>query len=268
MDPCDDLKSVRLARFAYDDLAALADFRVDSGIRVVVSGDRVLARLPQGASEAVERLLAVRGVELFVENHAGRYRLGDRIPAFDIDWNEDHSIPLDQVLIPGFVRAELPASTEPEPAAFRLVPCAESMSTSALTCSLDNLAAWADGSPTVAIERLRGALSRRTAFVVATVGKPPAIVDAERYWGERLFIPLGSRPEPNFHEDILVSLLNLGDDRAIACAVGFERIPSSAIRPLTRASIRLARDASGSKSIPRESRREKSREQGAESERT
>lgn len=268
MDPRDDLKSVRLARFAYDDLAALADFRVDSGIRVVVSGDRVLARIPQQASAAVERLLAVRGVELFVENHAGMYRLGDRIPAFDIDWNEDHSIPLDQVLIPGFVRAELPASTEPEPAAFRLVPCVEPKPTTALICSIDTISSWADGSPTVAIERLRGAVSGRTAFVVATVGEPPAIVDAERYWGERLFIPLGSRPEPNFYEDILVSLLNLGDDRAIAYADGFERIPSSAIRPLTRASIRLARDASGSQSISSESRREKSHEQGAESERT
>lgn len=268
MDPRDDLKSVRLARVAFEDLAALADFRVDSGIRVVAAGDRVLARLPQGTSEAVERLLAVRGAELFVESLGGWYRLGDRIPAFDINWNEDQSIPLAQVLLPGFVRAELPSAIDPVAIAFRLVPCIEPRPTSALICSIENLAAWADDSPTVAIERLRGAVSRRRAFVVATVGTPPAIVEAERYWGERLLIPLGRRPEPNFNEDILVPLFNLGDDRAIVREDGFERIPCSAIRPLSRASIRLARDSIRATPNLREPSYDPAHQNDAESERS
>jgi hypothetical protein len=63
----------------------------------------------------------------------------------------------------------------------------------------------------------------------------------ERFWGRRVFVPLGFRPEPALHENSLVQVLQLrAGDVAIMNGEGVEILPADAFGPLTRFGIRRA----------------------------
>src|SRR5262249_9797231 len=69
----------------------------------------------------------------------------------------------------------------------------------------------------------------------------PLLAGGERFWGERVLVPLGCRPEPELPESALREALALGDDELLLLGEGPpEVVPEAALQPLTRARLRLA----------------------------
>jgi hypothetical protein len=69
----------------------------------------------------------------------------------------------------------------------------------------------------------------------------PPLPGAERFWGARVLIPLGYRPEPALLESALLEVLHLmADELAVWTLDGAEVLPRSALQPLTRSAVRLA----------------------------
>lgn len=69
----------------------------------------------------------------------------------------------------------------------------------------------------------------------------PPLPDAERFWGSRVLVPLGCRPEPALPESALVEALGLQvGEIAVHDGTRIDVLPGDALQPLTRAGIRLA----------------------------
>ena len=117
-----------------------------------------------------------------------------------------------------------------------LVRDASPRTTTALRVSLATLSAWADAAPSDDIEAVEAAMFGET---VLLRGRLPALV-GERYWGRRLLVAAGWRPEPAIAENVLAEALGLGDDFAVFAPEGVEVVPASAFGPLTRAGVYLA----------------------------
>jgi len=67
----------------------------------------------------------------------------------------------------------------------------------------------------------------------------PSIRDAERFWGDRVLIPLGFRSDPDWPESALREAAQVGrNEILILTENAAEAIPANAFRPLTRAAIR------------------------------
>jgi hypothetical protein len=142
-------------------------------------------------------------------------------------------------LHPAPFQAEEPPTLLGRPVQLRLVRDDRPRSASALRCSLEALARWADTAPTREITALRGAHSTGQALLV---GDPlPWLADGERYWGRRILAPLGWRPEPALPESAWSTVLGLAaDDLAVLRADGFTLLGAAALQPLTRGAIRRA----------------------------
>jgi hypothetical protein len=69
----------------------------------------------------------------------------------------------------------------------------------------------------------------------------PALPRGDRFWGDRVLVILGSRPEPALPESALRKVLHLGEtELALLNEKGVELVPSEALQPLSRGAIRLA----------------------------
>ena len=89
---------------------------------------------------------------------------------------------------------------------------------------------WADGALTADIEALTAA--RRGGEVWLTGEQLPALAGGERFWGKRVLVPLGFRPDPDWPESALLAAAECGDDEAlILTADGAEVLPRSAFAP-------------------------------------
>jgi hypothetical protein len=73
-------------------------------------------------------------------------------------------------------------------------------------------------------------------------GRLPALV-GERFWGKRVLVPAGRRPDPAVGEDVLAAALRLGEDVALLTDAGADVFPRDAFGPVSRAAVRLALEA-------------------------
>jgi hypothetical protein len=92
---------------------------------------------------------------------------------------------------------------------------------------------------TADIEQLQAA---RFGDAVLLLGERlPPIAEGERFWGQRVLIPLGFRSEPALPESALREVLEVGpDDIALLGDRRAEVIEGRALQQLTRAGVRLA----------------------------
>jgi hypothetical protein len=177
---------------------------------------------------------------LYVKRGAQWFRADSRLPTEGPPDGEGRR--LDRVLQPAPFQAVAPSELLPTAVPLRLVRDGQPRSATALRCSLGVLADWADPAPTAEIMALRGACSGDEALLI---GEPlPWLTGGERYWGKRVLVPLGWRPEPALPESALVLLVGLEPEQvAVLREDGIEVIPESALQRLTRGSIRRARPA-------------------------
>lgn len=229
------LDACRAARLPLAGLAALAPLRAAGGVRIIVD-DRAWVAWDAPRPDVVAAVLAVPGAELF-EPRDGRWvRPGDRLPAFDVPPPGD-PIPLDRAVIPGPFAAMEPGDRELKRVPLCLVGSDVPRPTSAVRVSLAALQTWADAATTVEVTAVKAARSGDIAWLLGS--RLPALPGSERFWGDRVLIPLGFRAEPDWPEASLREAANVGPDELLVLTEeATEAIPTEAFRPLTRGAVR------------------------------
>jgi hypothetical protein len=216
-------------------LAALAPLRAAGGVRVIV-GDGAWVAWDAPRPDVVAAVLAIPGAELFEPRDGRWFRPGDRLPAFDVPPPGD-AVPLDRAITPAPFIATMAGDRELKRVPLRLVWSDVPRATSAVRCSLKVLAAWADAATTVEITTVKAARSGDFSWLLGS--RLPALAGAERFWGDRVLIPLGFRAEPDWPEASLREAANVGPDELLVLTEeATEAIPTEAFRPLTRGAVR------------------------------
>jgi hypothetical protein len=232
------LPLIACARIPLESLSRLAGLRCHPGIRVALHGQHAWLCWPAGDELVVTDLIAIAGVRFFIDREGTWYAHGSRLPAYDLPPMEP-SLPLDQVLLPPSEDRQSIALPSIEPVRVQLVPDDKPRRTRALLCSLTVLSDWADRAPAFQIEPLQGAIS--DARVLLLGDNLPFLQGNQRFWGERVLIPLGKRFEPVVDEDDLLEAWGAEKDEIVLFdGEQAEIIPVSSIKPLSRASIRMA----------------------------
>ncbi|MDR3636279.1 MAG: hypothetical protein P4L84_20925 [Isosphaeraceae bacterium] len=236
MEPNDQTSGC--ACFAAADLAVLADQRRSAGVRVIADGARAWIAWDGDGIHIVERVLSLPGSVVY-ERHDGLwFRRGCRLPAFDLPVDREEGVSLSRALVPAFLPPTEAGVKASRPARLCLVAEGEPRETTALRCPLRALARWAETATTAQLSRLRAVHAADEMFVVGAA--PPHMGAGVRYWGSAVLSPLGLRPEPALSEASLREALGIAPrDLLVLETDGFETIPHDALRPLTRAGVRL-----------------------------
>jgi hypothetical protein len=234
------LDQVCLASLPAPALAVLAGLRREPGISVILEGDRAWVLWEPGTVAVLRRVLPVPGVELFVRREGHWHRHGRRLPASGLpEALAGEAVPLHRAVTPVPIRAIPPGPTAPPPARLGLVRDDRVRPATALRCALEELGRWAETATTAEIRALRAA--RAAECVMVRGARLPALAGGERFWGDRVLVPLGFRAEPDLPESALRAALHVADDALLVLeAEGFEAVPREALRPLSRSSLRLA----------------------------
>jgi hypothetical protein len=232
------LDAVCLASLPSDSLAALAEVRDEPGVEVALVGARAWVRWPAGKDDVLSRVLPATGALLYERRDGLWYRPGARLPSFDVPVITT-ARPLAQVLTPAPVRPRPADDVMLQPLPLRLVRDDVPRPPAALCCAAAELARWANVATSAALAAVRAATSGSLVLVVGR--RLPPLPGAERFWGERVLVPLGWRAAPGWPESALCDALGLGDGELVLLrGVGATAVPADALRPLTRASARLA----------------------------
>jgi hypothetical protein len=232
------------ARLPRESLPWLAPLRACPELLVLLRGDETWVWWPAGDAELARTLLALDGAELFAWREGQWFRTGCRLPCFDVP-SPDEARPLSAVLSPAPVDAVPPPdATGPVRLAgptLRLLPCDQPRPCTLLRVVLADLARWADHASSHQIGALVASRDLdRVLLRTADTAVPLPLLPGERFWGQRVFLPVGCRAEPDLPEDVLATVLRLdADDMAILTDEGAEIIPLSGFAPLTRAGVRL-----------------------------
>ena len=226
------------ARIPLFALPLLARLRCHPGIRISFHGGHVWLQWPSEDDSVAEQLIPIGGVQFFAERHGKWYSTGSRLPAYDLPATEPSS-PLDQILLPPSEERQPPVAGTIEPIQIRLVADAQPRPTSVLLCSLAALAKWADRVPSAQIEQIRGAISESRVLLAGT--NLPFLAGNQRFWGQRVLVPLGARCEPVVSETHLLEAWGVNaDEWVLFDGTHAEILSSQALMPLCRASIRRA----------------------------
>jgi MoxR-vWA-beta-propeller ternary system domain bpX2 len=232
------LQACRAARIPASGLALLAPLRATAGI-LVIPGEPAWLTWEGQRPDVIAAVLAIPGAELFEPRDGRWFRPGERLPVSELPPPGD-AVPIDRAIIPAMV-----AHVEPPPRAIRRVPSQLVRSdaprpTTALRCSLAALQTWADVALSADIVHIKAARNGDVCWLLGS--KLPSLAGAERFWGDRVLVPLGYRAEPDWSEAALREAANVGPDELLILTLDAnEAIPSDAFRPLSRAAIRRKR---------------------------
>jgi hypothetical protein len=186
----------------------------------------------------LHRVLAIEGAELFERRGQLWYRSEQHLPAFDVPPDNDAQ-PLVGLLTPAPVEPQTMAVPRIVSVTLKLVRDDRPRPTSALRCSLADLASWAEMATRQQMAGLQAAWSPEGA-VLLLGERLPAIASEDRFWGRSVLVQLGLRPDPELSEEFLKEALAVGGALAVVTLEGVEVIDRSAFGPLSRAGVRLA----------------------------
>ena len=230
------LAQASCARLPAESLARLGRLRDREDLRAVVEGNTLWVFWPAPDADLAAWLLSLPGAELL---HGGlrEWRILHRsLPIFDVpDPNTAKQLPA--LLSPAPIDPVPPGPATWRPVDLRLIRDDQPRPATALLLPLATLAAWAE---TATSHGFDGLLAARCDDLVLLRGKLPALT-GERFWGKRVLIPTGWRPEPLLPENILAKALHLAEgDIALWTHEGADVLSSDAFGEVTRAAIRLA----------------------------
>jgi hypothetical protein len=233
------LDGVCCACLPQEALAALAEVRSRPDVEAALLDGRAWVRWTAGDEDVLRCVLPVPGAELYACRDGLWYRPGRRLPSFDVPALTG-ALPLHRVLTPAPFIPERPAAAPLRPEPLRLVRDDRPRPATALVCDAVALAGWADSAPNAALAALRGARWGRLVLVLGR--RLPSPAGAERFWGHRVLTPLGFRSEPDWAESALCQAMRLEPEEIVWLREGrVVVVPGEALRPLSRASLRLAR---------------------------
>lgn len=220
-------------------LKFLAGARCRTDVSVILSGERAWVAWPAGNEEVWQALLPAPDCEFYEERDGLWFELGHRLPTSGFP-PRGEAKKLDAILYPAPARAELPPTRTIAPVGLQLVPAEECRPTAALRCNIDDLQTWAEQATTKQLTDCQAACCENK--VILRGPRLPAVLEAERFWGSRVWIPLGLCPEPNLPETALraAAEVSLGEILLLT-RQGAEAIPEDAFAPVTRAGLRLSR---------------------------
>jgi hypothetical protein len=221
-----------------ENLAHLAPLRARPGLRVLLRGGLAWVFWPEGDEEVTRQVLPVAGAEVLCRRDGYWHRPGEHLPTFSIP-DAEEARPLAAVLTPAPVVPEACSGHPLTPLPLTLVRDSEAARpATALRCPVPVLLPWAESATSAQLGALEAAHCEGE--VLLRGSRLPPLTGAERFWGGRVLIPLGFRPEPAFPEAVLAEVLQLwADELAVLGPAGAEVIPGSAFGPVTRAGVRL-----------------------------
>jgi hypothetical protein len=232
------LADVCCARLSAAALPVLAPVRCLAGVTVALDGDAAWVRWDPLREEVLRLLLPVVSLELFERRGNRWHRPGHRLPC-DGPPDQLPQQRLDRVLVPAAVKLLPPTGDKPQRCRLTLVAADEPRPTTAVRAPLAELVNWANDATTAQLEGVRAMRHADRVFLVGR--RLPPLPGGERFWGKRVFVPLGLAPQPALPESALVALLGLvTDEAAVLDAAGVEVFDAGALEPLTRARVRLA----------------------------
>jgi hypothetical protein len=233
----DPWRAVSAARLPVGGLSALAAVRNREGVRVLLADGVAWVRWPAGQSEVVRCLLPVPEIAFFTHSNGLWFRFGHSVPTNDTPPSGEGAS-VAAVLAPERFEPLPPNPQTWSPVALTVVHGGELKPTTALTCTISELAKWADSATTAELAAVRAARSGECAVLL---GKQlPAIPTATRYWGKEVLVPLGFRAEPDLPEATLREAVGVSKDELLLLnKTGAVVIPLSVFESLTRASVRL-----------------------------
>jgi hypothetical protein len=250
-------QDVGCVRIPAGGLPVLADLRGRAEIRVSVVADRAWIAWKPGPGPLqqalLRRLLPLPGAETFLRRGGRWYRPGESLPAFEVPANlGSEGDPLERILLPRAMKPIPASDPPPSPVPIRLLreERGRPRPAVAILCRLDRLAAWAERASAARLAALAAAWAAAPGdrpgdpevLVLGATASMPEIAEGLRLWGGAFLVPLGFRPDPDLPEPALCRAAGAeADDLVLALDRGFELLPREAFRPLTRASIRLAR---------------------------
>lgn len=240
MGAMSSLKRVGLASVPLTELRVLAGLRAEPGVMVTVLRDRAWVRWSPESVAVLQRLLPVPGLCLWERREDRWYGPGQHLPGFDVPEELEHGgLSLVRAIMPEPVRPTTAPVTDPEAIRLRLVREDRVRPATALRCALESLERWASQATTAELARLTAARAGATALVRGLA--VPPIAGAERFWGDRLLIPLGFCADPALSEAALLRILEVERDTlAILDERGLELVPAATLRVVTRSGVRLA----------------------------
>jgi hypothetical protein len=232
------LSDICCASFPAKFLAALADVRCVPGVRVALTSERTWLRWDNADERVLRAVLPIPGVKLYVQRDGNWFRHGHHLLALEVLADLVYR-PLHEVLTPAPVLPLPPPTWEGRPMGLTLVPDGEPHATTALMCNREALLTWADGVPAARLVELHAA--HRGEQVLLLGGRQPLLPVGERFWGERVLVPIGFRLEPRLTEGVVCQALGLIEDQLLLMrAENSEILFRSSFQPLTRAGLRLA----------------------------
>jgi hypothetical protein len=233
----DPWADVRAARLPVGGLAALAPVRCRPSVTVHVADGHAWVVWPAVDDGLVRCLRPVRGVEFFANRDGRWFRFGHRLPT-DERPPITGGTPLDRTVVPAVVAPLAPPAATDLPVRLCVVRGGRPREVTACRCPLRELARWADTATTLEIEPVRAARYGHRALLLGS--RLPTVRGGERFWGERVLVPVGYRPEPDLPEPLLREACRVTHDELVLLdADGAETIPERAFAPLTRAGLRL-----------------------------
>jgi hypothetical protein len=230
------LTHASLARIPADALPLLGRLRAYASVEARLEGAHAWVRWDEAGHEILRALLPVERAEFFERVDKLWHRCGRSLPAFNLPG--DGFLPLASVLIPASAALIAPDAETLPRVLLALKRCNQPRPASAMLCGGKELAAWADMATQAELAALQAAHSAELVLLLGE--RLPALISAERFWGERLLCPLGWAPDPALPESALLEALKLASHELALLRPGaLEVIPRDALRPLTRAEARL-----------------------------
>jgi hypothetical protein len=236
MSPLDAVRGARLPAAA---LETLADLRRDPGLAVVLDDQCAWLVWRTADDDLVLRLMAIAGVALYDRRDGLWYSHGSLLPEFGLPLDADEAKGLHAVVVPQPMGPSPPGQPIASPMTLRLVRDARPRPVTALRCTADALARWAETATSARLERLSATWDK--SHVLVRGREVPEVLSADRFWGIRILVPLGFRPEPELPEQALLNVLGAEDeDLFLLEPDGCEVVPLGVFQTLSRASLRLA----------------------------
>lgn len=231
------LEEICLASIPLAHLHLLAEIRCVPEVFAAVVDDRVWLRWPAGTTDVVRCLLPVPGVKCFGDRDGNWFQWNHSLPAFDIPRGVKY-VPLFQLLVPAPVETTVSAAVDLSPVGLSLVADHSPRQTTACLCRAGELQAWADSVSSVQLNSVQAAVCGDR---VLLLGKClPLFRRGQRFWGQRILLPLGYRLEPELPESAVAEAVGLEPSQLLLMQEsGAETIPQEVLQPLSRVAIRL-----------------------------
>ncbi len=231
-------------------LGAIADLRRAPGLLVLVKEDRAWLRWDGTDPSLAHRLMSVPGAVLYARGDDELWREpGRRLPSFGLPLDGPGFTTLVHAIVPEPIDPVTPPKSCHESTVLRLERDDRERPATAMVCELAQLSTWADSALSAEFASVSAAVCGGQVILRGRPANLPVIVGSKRFWGLRLLVPLGWRIEPALPERaILRAVCADDDDLLLVIPPGLvEPVPLDAFAPLTRASLRLAIAAGGTR---------------------